>query len=105
LADASDKDPVATLIGMLAIANIVVGVRYHSAVLRLAAGRHPFHLHYSRKGEDLSRRLGLDGCAIDAFDPDAAIPAIEATAQKAFNVRPISEHVRSTFAAAMEISV
>lgn len=96
----ADPEPVATLIGVLALANIVVAVRYHTAVLRLVAGRQPFNLFYSRKGQDLGRRLGLPGCHIDTLGPDLPLSAIESTANVSFDPHPISAHVRGAFAEA-----
>ena len=90
-------DIVERLHGVLAIANIAVAVRYHTAVLRLAAGRVPYNLSYSRKGEDLSSRLNLPGSRLDDFDPDNDIASIEATASQAFDVPPIRDHVRQSF--------
>ncbi|MEM7774067.1 MAG: polysaccharide pyruvyl transferase family protein [Pseudomonadota bacterium] len=90
-------DRVATLIGALAIANIVVAVRYHGAVLRLVGGRQPYNLYYSRKGRELQKRLGLTGCALDDFCPEDAIPEIEATADRGFDPSPVSENVRGAF--------
>jgi polysaccharide pyruvyl transferase WcaK-like protein len=97
LADDDLGDHVATLIGALTIANIVVAVRYHAAILRLVGRRVPYNLYYSRKGQDLDYRLNLPGCALESFDPDAEIDAIEATADAVFNPAPISQHVRSAF--------
>ncbi|MEM9027370.1 MAG: polysaccharide pyruvyl transferase family protein [Pseudomonadota bacterium] len=90
-------DRVAVLIGVMAIANIVVSARYHGAVLRLVSGRQPYHLHTSQKSRDLHTRLGLTGCALDHFHPDDAIPAIEATAAPTFNATPIRDDVRNAF--------
>ncbi len=85
------------MIGALTIANIVVAVRYHAAILRLVGRRVPYNLYYSRKGHDLEHRLDLPGRALETFDPDAAITDIEATALSEFNPDPISEHVRRSF--------
>lgn len=95
-----DVDHVERLVGAMAIANIVVGVRYHATVLRLAAGRMPYNLSYSRKGEDIGRRLSLCGAKLDAFDPEQEIAAIEATAKQDFDVAPVRAHVRESFARA-----
>lgn len=97
LADSGDDNPVATLIGALTIANIVVAVRYHAAILRMVGRRMPYNLYYSRKGRDLEHRLGLRGCALEAFDPETAIADIEATATGDFNPDPIADHVRRAF--------
>jgi polysaccharide pyruvyl transferase WcaK-like protein len=90
-------DPLSTLVGTLALANIVVGVRYHTTVLRLAAGRQAFNLYYSRKGQDLSDRLGIAGCHIDDFDADRHLGTIERTAGRLFDPKPIAAHVRESF--------
>lgn len=90
-------DPLSTLLGTLALANIVVGVRYHTTVLRLAAGRQAFNLYYSRKGQDLSNRLGIAGCHIDNFRIDRDLDAIERTAGCIFDPKPIAAHVRQSF--------
>ena len=102
-ANPHDEDRVATLMSVIAQANIVVAVRYHTAVLRLAAGRHAYHLHYSRKGQDLSNRLGLDGCSLGSFEPDQALDAIEYSADRIFDVAPVARHVRQSFAQAFEM--
>jgi polysaccharide pyruvyl transferase WcaK-like protein len=93
-----DPAPVETLMGLLGIANIVVGLRYHTTVLRLAAGRQAYNLFYSRKGEDLLHRLGSPGVRIDALGVGAEIAAIEATAEAAFPAAPVRLHVEATFA-------
>jgi len=90
--------PVDALIGVLGLAEVVVAVRYHSAVLRLLSGRMPFSLHYAIKGADLAQRLHLPGVAVDAFDPAAAVQAVEACGQKNFDPRPLREAVRASFA-------
>ncbi len=94
---ADDPAPVDTLVGLLAIANIAVGLRYHTTVLRLAAGRRAFNLHYSRKGRDLSTRLSLPGIHIDDFDVDRDIRAIEDSADNLFDVTPVAQNVRASF--------
>lgn len=93
--------PVSRLAGVLSIANIVIGLRYHAAVLRLAGGRHPFNLPYSRKGRDLGARLSLSGCALEDFDPAGQITAIEATAARDFDAKPVARDVASAFADAV----
>lgn len=93
-----ERAPVNQLLGVLHRANIVIGVRYHAAVLRLASGRHPYNLFYSRKGRDLGDRLSLTGCSLDAFDPEAEITAIEATGQMSFDANPVAQDVTRAFA-------
>lgn len=102
LQDREDPDPVATLAALLNLANIVIGIRYHTTVLRLAGGRAPFNLFYSRKGGDLQRRLGLAGCHISEAAGKATIEAIEATASHIFNPAPIRRDIRQQFAAALQ---
>lgn len=101
LADQEDPDPVATLTALLALANIAVGVRYHTSVLRLAAGRQPYNLYYSRKGADLQRRLGLAGCHISDCGASGVVAAIEATSNRAFDATAQKSDVREQFSAAI----
>lgn len=101
-AGAHQDDRVGLLIGALSIANIVVAVRYHAAVLRLAAGRRPYHLYYARKGEDLHARLGLAGGPLADFDPAAALAGIEATAMQDFDAAPLAADVHGAFSDAWE---
>ena len=102
IADTEDPDPVATLTALLSLANIAVGVRYHTTVLRLAAGREPFNLFYSRKGEDLQRRLGLSGCPVRDIGEKDIVAAIEATAQRSFDPEPLKTNVRQRFSDAQK---
>ncbi|MCP9849445.1 polysaccharide pyruvyl transferase family protein [Cyanobium sp. Morenito 9A2] len=85
----------------LSLARLVVGIRYHTTVLSLAAGRLPYNLYYSNKGRDLSERLELPGCNLKAFDPADQIATILASADRPFAVEPIREHVRRSFMAAL----
>ncbi len=94
---ADDPAPVDTLVGLLSVANIAVGLRYHTTVLRLAAGRRAFNLYYSRKGSDLSRRLNLSGVHIDDFDDERDIRAIEKSADGMFDVTSVAQNVRASF--------
>ena len=98
--EGDETDAVATLIGVLTLANCVVAVRYHAAILRMVGGRQPYNLFYSRKGRDLQDRHGLAGCALESFDVQSAIAGIEATADQDFDVAPIAADVRQAFAAA-----
>jgi polysaccharide pyruvyl transferase WcaK-like protein len=75
----------------------VIAVRYHTAVLALAAGRVPFHLHYSNKGRDLCERLELPGCDLGGFDPVSTAEAILATRPMPFNDQAIRSRVRQDF--------
>lgn len=81
----------------LALANSVLGLRYHAAVLRLISGRTPYVLHYSNKGEDLCRRLGLPGGKLGQADTTDVIKGLEASADKLFDPKPLAHHVRQTF--------
>jgi polysaccharide pyruvyl transferase WcaK-like protein len=62
--------------GLLAIAGLAVGVRYHTSVLALAAGRMPYNLYYSNKGQDLCGRLAVPGCDLADFNPQHGIGAL-----------------------------
>lgn len=105
LADQSDPDPVGTLTALLQIANIAVGVRYHTTVLRLAAGRQPFNLYYSRKGADLQKRLGLRGAYAGAIDASEIVRAIEATADRPFDPTPLKADIRQHFDRALGLAL
>lgn len=102
LSNSEDPDPVATLTALLSVVNIAIGVRYHTTVLRLAAGRQPFNLFYSRKGLDLQRRLGLAGCHVSEMASRDCVEAAEKTAGGVFDPDPIRRDVRDHFTAALE---
>ncbi len=89
--------PVDAVIGAIAQANSVVAVRYHTAVLRLLAGRTPYSLHYSNKGQDLADRLGLPGSHLHGFDTDAAVTGLEASADRLHNPAAQTAQVRESF--------
>ncbi len=82
---------------LFALVDIVIAVRFHTAVLSLAAGRVPYHLHYSNKGRDLCRRLDLPGCDLARLDPPLVLPAILATRGRLFAHEPVREQVRRDF--------
>jgi polysaccharide pyruvyl transferase WcaK-like protein len=90
-------EPWALLTAIFAIANIVVAVRYHAAILRLITGRKCYVLHYSNKGSDLCQRLGLAGTALGGGVDDHLIKAIEATGQAAFDPTPYARDVHESF--------
>ncbi len=90
-------EPWALLTAIFAIANIVVAVRYHAAILRLITGRKCYVLHYSNKGSDLCQRLGLAGTALGETVSAKLISDIEATGQAAFDAAPYARHVRESF--------
>jgi len=96
--------PVDALVGALAQARSVVAVRYHTAVLRLLAGRVPYSLHYSVKGADLAQRLALPGDALDSFDPRTALVAIERSIGQAHDASDQRTHVRHGFAQALGVA-
>ena len=89
--------PYEVLISLLALANIVVGVRYHSAILRLITGRTPFVLYYSNKGRDLSERLDLPGQKLTTGVDPELISAIERSAGMNFDPNPIARDVSEHF--------
>lgn len=89
--------PCDVLTALLAIANIVVAVRYHSAVLRLVSGRTPFVLYYSNKGRDLCDRLNISGQRLSSGVDGDLIGAIEKSADKDFNPNPLSRDVMQQF--------
>jgi polysaccharide pyruvyl transferase WcaK-like protein len=75
----------------------VIAVRYHTAVLSLAAGRVPYHLHYSNKGRDLCERLRLPGRSLAGLDPDLALAEILSLPSTRFDPVPIRQQVRADF--------
>lgn len=87
------------LSGLLARARLVVAGRYHTAVLRLGAGRKPFILHAADDADDLAERLGLPQAAARSFDPDAIISELEMTAEQAFDPAPLRRDIEDRFAA------
>ena len=90
-------EPWSLMTAMLGLANLVVAVRYHAAVLRLVEQRLPYVLHYSNKGADLCDRLQLPGSSLGQRRVDEIIADIEKTAAKPFNSEPYQAHVRETF--------
>lgn len=86
------------LISALALANLVVAVRYHTAILRLAAGRSALVLDYSSKGADLRRRLRLPGMALLDADAGEAVAAVERLGGVPFDPEPLTRDVRERFA-------
>jgi polysaccharide pyruvyl transferase WcaK-like protein len=87
--------------GVFDLAQRVVAVRYHTAVLSLAVGRVPFHLHYSNKGRDLCQRLELPGDDLGRFDPQRTLETILASPPAGFDHRAMRERIRSDFTWAM----
>jgi len=82
---------------LFTLVDLVIAVRFHTAVLSLAAGRVPFQLHYSNKGRDLCKRLELPGCDLSQFNPISDLSAIMATSGRTFNPSPIREQVSRDF--------
>ena len=83
---------------MFALAQRVIAVRYHTAVLSLAVGTVPFHLHYSNKGRDLCQRLDLPGDDLGRFDPRRTLEAILFPPSTGFDHRAMRERVSGDFA-------
>ncbi|BCL34083.1 polysaccharide pyruvyl transferase family protein [Nostoc sp. MS1] len=99
----SDLPKWELVMGALSIAPVIVAIRYHTAVLALAAGRVPFNLYYSNKGRDLSQRLGISGCSLDQFDVDVYIDAIAQTSQQTFDHTAIRTQVQHSFNQCLEL--
>ena len=95
-------NPVAEMIAVLASANIVFAVRYHTAILRLVAGRMPVVISYSNKTRDLIDRLSLPGMNIEDMDADALIALGLQSAGKMFSPEGLRSSVRQSFAAMMK---
>ena len=90
--------------GALSEAATVVGARYHTAVLRMAAGRAAYMLWYSNKGEDLARRFALPGAAADVFDPEAAAQTVAGMAGVRFNAAPLRAQAQRDFDAMLALA-
>jgi len=73
--------------GLLAISGLAVGVRFHTSVLAMAAGRMPFNLYYSNKGQDLCNRLAVPGCSVADFQPHQGISPVLECVGRPFNAR------------------
>ncbi len=82
---------------LFSLVDLVIAVRFHTAVLALAAGRVPYHLHYSNKGRDLCQRLNLPGCDLASLDPQATLDAILATGGLRFSHGVIRKQVLADF--------
>ncbi|WP_411871976.1 polysaccharide pyruvyl transferase family protein [Vulcanococcus limneticus] len=82
---------------LFSLVDLVIAVRFHTAVLSLAAGRVPFHLHYSNKGRDLCNRLELPGCDLSHFNPESDLPAVLASSGRIFDPSAIRAKVNSDF--------
>ena len=93
------------LTAIFAIANIVVAVRYHGAILRLITGRKCYVLHYSNKGSDLCQRLGIAGSALGGAVDDTLLGEIEASGEAAFDATPYARHVRESFTAGLALAM
>lgn len=94
--------PCDVLIALLSMANIVVAVRFHSAILRLVGGRAPFLFYYSNKGLDLSERLGLPGAKLSEGVTGELISQIENSADMSFDPNPIARDVTEHFQHCLE---
>lgn len=84
--------------GVFQLAQRVIAVRYHTAVLALATGTVPFHLHYSNKGQDLCTRLQLPGSGLGGFDPADTLNAVLSAPRDGFDHQSLREQVRRDFA-------
>jgi len=82
---------------LFSLVDLVIAVRFHTAVLALAAGRVPYHLHYSNKGRDLCQRLALPGCDLASLDPITALAPMLATRGRRFEHERLREQVRHDF--------
>ena len=82
---------------VFSMVDLIIAVRFHTAVLALAAGRVPYHIHYSNKGRDLCQRLGLPGCDLNRFNPETALSSIIATRQHQFDHRQLRSRVNDDF--------
>lgn len=83
--------------GVLELAERVLAVRYHTAVLCLATGRIPYHLHYSNKGRDLCDRLGLPGCDLGRLEPERVLADLFSAPAGPFDHHSLREQVRRDF--------
>lgn len=88
--------------GLLALAGLAVGVRYHTSVLALAAGRMPFNLYYSNKGQDLRKRLAVPGCDLADFNPKHGIGALLDCVGKPFDDNLPRENVQTLLPLALQ---
>lgn len=82
----------------VALAELVIGVRYHTSIFRLAAGKMPFNLYYSNKGQDLTTRLSVPGMSIQDFVAAEHIEQVLETATMSFDHAVIARQVRQDFA-------
>jgi len=87
---------------LLIVSRLIIAVRYHTAVLALAAGRTPFNLFYSNKGADLSSRLGVMGCHVDQFNTNKFLPQIEQSANLVFDPKEIIKSIYFNFKEGMD---
>ncbi len=87
---------------LLKISSLIIAVRYHTAVLALAAGRVPFNLFYSNKGADLSIRLGIPGCHVEQFHPHHSLDYIERTVNERFDTSPLIKSIHDNFSLGLE---
>lgn len=87
---------------VLQVARVIVAVRYHTAVLALAAGRTPYNLYYSNKGADLSHRLGIQGGDIKYFNPTGEIDLIVKSGLLPFDANLVRNRVQSDFMWALD---
>jgi polysaccharide pyruvyl transferase WcaK-like protein len=88
--------------GALELAERAIAVRYHTAVLSLAAGRIPYHLHYSNKGRDLCDRLQLPGCDLGDFRSERVLAELFDSPSAGFDHQAVRAQVRRDFRRCLE---
>ncbi len=101
---APDLVPWQFAMAVTAMAELVIGIRYHTSIFRLAAGKMPFNLYYSNKGEDLCNRLLVPGMAIADFDAEKHIELVIETSGMTFDNLSVAQQVRADFEQAMAVA-
>ncbi|MBK8816056.1 MAG: polysaccharide pyruvyl transferase family protein [Methylococcaceae bacterium] len=87
---------------ILQVSRIIVAVRYHTAVLALAADRTPYNLYYSNKGADLSNRLDIPGGHIKHFCPSEEVDLIVQSGLVPFDAQSVRNRVQNDFKRALD---
>ena len=100
--DAAPLSAWQVAMGALELAERAIAVRYHTAVLCLAAGRIPYHLHYSNKGRDLCERLQLPGCDLGGLRCETVLAELFSTPADGFDHPLIRGRVRRDFRRCLE---
>jgi polysaccharide pyruvyl transferase WcaK-like protein len=91
------KKPLIMTTTILALADVVIATRYHTAIFRLLAKKMPYLIYYSEKGSDLNKRLNIKGTHIENIDSIEPQEVID-FCQESFNPDPLSRHVKESFA-------